>query len=56
MIVKKNSLKNLKLLKISNNPLLKSIETEDGEWIDSNPSGAFYNVMNATIASALIDD
>ena len=52
IVVKKDSLKNLNSLKISDNPLLKSIETEDGEY----KKGAFYNVKNVTITSTLIDD
>ena len=58
IVVKKGSLKNLKSLKISNNPLLKSIETEDGDdaWSHSSNAGAFLNVKNVTITSTLIDD
>ena len=52
IVVKKNTLKNLNSLKISDNPVLKSIETEDGEY----EKGAFYNVKNVTITSTLIND
>ena len=48
IIVKKNSLRNLKSLKICNCEKLKTIETEDGgRWED----GAFDNVKNVIIES-----
>ena len=47
IVVKKNSLKNLNSLVISNNPQLKSIEVKDGELF----SGAFYNVKIVEISS-----
>ena len=46
-IVVKNSLQNLKSLKICNCEKLKIIKTEDGDWTD----GAFYNVKNVIIDS-----
>ena len=52
IIVKKNTLKNLKSLKVSDNPLLKSIKTENGD----NETGVFYNVNNVTISSTLMID
>ena len=42
IVVKKNSLNNLKSLKICNNEKLKTIEVEEG---------AFYNVKNVIIES-----
>ena len=47
IVVKKNSLKNLNSLVISNNPQLKSIETKDGEL----GTGACYNVRIVEISS-----
>ena len=47
IVVKKNSLKNLNLLKICNNEKLKTIEIEDGGLIN----GAFHNVKNVIIES-----
>ena len=48
IIVKKNSMQNLKSLKICNNEKLKTIEIEDGErWND----GALYNVKNVIFES-----
>ena len=48
IVVKKNSLQNLKSLKICNNDKLKTIEIEDGEeWEE----GAFSNVKNLIIES-----
>ena len=47
IIVKGNSLKNLKSLKICNNEKLKIIEVEYGDWIE----GAFYNVKKVIIES-----
>ena len=47
IIVKKNSLKNLKSLKICNCEKLKTIEIEDDDWRD----GAFCNVKNVNIES-----
>ena len=53
IVIKKNSLQNLNSLKISNNTVLKSIETEDGDG-DFNDSslntGVFYYVTNVTIS------
>ena len=54
IVVEKNTLKNLNSLKISDNPLLKSIETEDGEYDKSN--WAFCNVKSVTITGILIYD
>ena len=49
IVIKKNSLKNLKSLKISSCDKLKTIETEDGDgW-----NGAFGNVKNVIIESFL---
>ena len=48
IIVKKNSLKNLNSLKIYNCEKLKTIEVEDGSWID----GAFEFVKNVIIESS----
>ena len=65
LVVKKNALKCLKSLKISDNPVLKSIETEDGERLrdngktdseDVDSTGAFFKVKSVTITSTLIDD
>ena len=47
IVVKKNSLKNLKSLKICNCDKLKTIETEDNEWVN----GAFGCVRNVMIES-----
>ena len=47
IVVKKNSLKNLNSLVISNNLQLKSIETKDGGY----ETGAFYNVKIVEISS-----
>ena len=52
IVVKKNSLKNLNLLKICNNEKLKTIEIEDGEEWKEN--GAFWNVKNVIIESISI--
>ena len=47
IVMKKNSLQNLNLLKICNNEKLKTIEIEDGErWEEK---GAFRNVNNVII-------
>ena len=55
LIVKKNSLKNLNSLVISNNEELESIVTEDGDggWSgnDSRNTGAFYYVKSVEITS-----
>ena len=52
IVVKKNSLKNLKSLKICNCKKLKTIEIEDGErW---NNNGAFRNVKNVIIESIFV--
>ena len=47
IVIKKNSLRNLNSLVISNNPQLSSIETEDSEW----ETGIFYYVKNVEISS-----
>ena len=47
IVVKKNSLKNLNSLVISNNPQLKSIETKAG----GNTTGACYGVRIVEISS-----
>ena len=49
IVVKKNSLQNLNLLKICSCEILKSIEIEDGDW----KYGAFENVKNVIIESIL---
>ena len=54
LVVKKNSLKNLSLLRISDNPVLNSIEIEDGD-MESN-SVAFLNVKNTVISSIMISN
>ena len=54
VVIKKNSLKNLNSLVISNNPQLSSIETEDGAGgysDDSRNTGAFYYVKSVEISS-----
>ena len=54
--LKKNSLKNLDSLVISNNKELKIIEIEDGEhgyWDESEDTGVYYNVKNVEISSIL---
>ena len=53
MIVKKDSLQNLNSLKISDNPLLKSIETEDA---GGRGTGELRNVNSVMITSTLIAD
>ena len=47
IVIKKNSLKNLNSLVISNNPQLSNIVTEDGEW----GTCAFENVKSVEISS-----
>ena len=58
IVVKKNSLNNLKSLKICNNEKLKTIEVEDGEeWEEDGEwfnNGAFHNVKNVIIESISI--
>ena len=58
IVVKKNSLKNLNLLKICNNDKLKTIEIEDGEgWEEDGEwynNGALFYVKNVTIESISI--
>ena len=49
IVVKKNSLKNLNLLKICNCEKLKTIEIEDGNWREDN--SAFNHVKNVIIES-----
>ena len=51
LIVKKNSLKNLNSLVISNNSELESIEVEDSNWFEQNIP--FYNVKSVEISSIL---
>ena len=54
VIVKKNSLKNLNSLVISNNDELESIVTEDGQdWDSTNHTGyaPFENVKSVEISS-----
>ena len=51
IVVKENSLRNLKSLKICNNEKLKTIEIENGEYWGG---GAFYNVKSVTIESSTI--
>ena len=55
LIVKKNSLRNLNSLVISNNEELESIVTEDGDggWSgnDSTNTGACHNVKIVEISS-----
>ena len=52
IIVKKNSLMNLKSLKICNCELLKSIEIKDGELQEGIGNGAFANVKKVKIESS----
>lgn len=54
IVVKKNSLQNLDSLIISHNPLLKSIEIEDGEL--NEDTGAFYYVKSVEVTSMKIVD
>ena len=56
IVVRKNSFQNVNSLKISDNCVLNSIEIEDGEWCESNPTGVFCNVKSITITSTLIYD
>ena len=55
IVIKKNSLKNLNSLIISNNPQLSSIVTEDGDggWSGNNSrnTGVGYYVTNVEISS-----
>ena len=55
IVVKKNSLSNLNLLKICNNEKLKTIEIEDGEeWEEDGKwyaNGAFVKVESVIIES-----
>ena len=53
IVVKKNSLKNLSFLKISDNCVLKSIEIKDGEYSES--SGSFWNVRKVMMESVIIE-
>ena len=50
IVLKKNSLKNLNSLVISNNTQLSSIVTEDGNWY-SDDGGTFYYVKSVEISS-----
>ena len=52
IVVRKNSLKNLNSLKICNNDKLKTIEVEDGDFVN----GAFYKVKNVIIESNWLFD
>ena len=54
IVVKKNSLQNLDSLMISHNPVLKSIEIENGEL--SEDKGAFYYVKSVEIKCMKIGD
>ena len=58
IVVKNNSLRNLKSLKICNNEKLKTIEIEDGEeWEEDGEwynNGALFYVKNVTIESISI--
>ena len=54
VVIKKNSLKNLNSLVISNNPQLSSIVTEDGQGWDSTLQtnfAPFENVKSVEISS-----
>ena len=51
IIVKKNSLMNLKSLKICNCDELMSIEIKDGKSMGENGNGAFANVKKVKIES-----
>ena len=54
VVIKKNSLKNLNSLVISNNPQLSSIETEDSQgWNSQSQSynAPFENVKSVEISS-----
>ena len=53
LVVKKKSLQNAKSLQISDNAVLKSIETEDGRYY-GDPRGAFINVNSVVISSMMI--
>ena len=55
IVVKKNSFQNVNSLKISDNCVLKSIETENGERRDDIDSGSFRYVKTVLITSSLID-
>ena len=54
LVFKKNSLKNLKSLVISNNPQLSSIVTEDGDGrysgYDSRNTGVGYYMKSLTLS------
>ena len=52
LVVKKNSLMNLNSLKISDNPVLKSIDIEDGDYRNDG----LKNVKNVMITSLMIYD
>ena len=54
IVVKKNSLINLNSLKISNNPLLKTIEIEDGKDGSTVCKAPFNNVKSVVIESIMI--
>ena len=52
IVVKENSLNNLKSLKVSDNPMLKSIETDYGYW----DGCTFCSVESVTITSTSINN
>ena len=58
IVVKKESFQNVNSLVISDNPVLKSIEIEDGDWRDDYlNTGAFNNVKSVVLKSvSMIDD
>lgn len=59
LIIKKDSLKNLNVLKISDNPVLQKIETGDGEYdrsVDKVFKAPFLSVKTVIIESRMIDD
>ena len=55
IVVKKNSLKYLNSLRISYNPVLKSIETEGSE-VETIGKSVFLYVKSVVIESAIFDD
>lgn len=59
IVVKKNALKNFDVLSICDNPLLKSIEIENGgEWNNATQTyrAPFERVKSVVLASMMIDD
>ena len=56
IVVKKNSLKDLNSLTISDNPVLKSVEIENAKRGNSYRCGAFRNVKSVIITSMIIEN